>query len=285
MSFVAWLACLLPAAWIPRLGRSLGWLAFSVLRVRRGVTLENLRRSSLDLSAPKRRALGRQIYNHLCTGALEFLRLGLLTPGRAREFMGPDTLARLDDLRQGSGVLVLTAHLGHWDMLACCAALSGLPLNVVTRQIKASWLNGHWMRQREACGVRLLAEGSATAVLRALRNNELVALVLDQHQPGGLVLPFLGRPAATNAALARIALSRGAPVVPAFFIRCKDGYKLELGEPIDLARTGDQGADVLENTGRFLQVLERQICRQPEQWLWLHRRWKVPPKKNGDSDQ
>ena len=282
---MAWLACLLPEVWVSPLGRWLGWLAFSVLRVRRGVTLENLRRASLDLSAARRLELARRIYDHLCAGALEFLRLKRLTPDRAKEIIGPDALARLDGLRQGRGALVLTAHLGHWDMLACCAALSGLPLTVVTRQIKSSWLNRHWMSQREACGVRLLAEGSAASVLRALRNGELVALVLDQHQPGGLELPFLGRPAATNAALARLALRTGAPVVPAFLIRSDDGYRLELGEALSLQQTGDEEADVLENTKRFLQVLQHQVLDHPEQWLWLHRRWKVPPKKNGDSDQ
>ena len=286
MKILSWLVCLLPRAWVLRLGRCLGWLAFSVLRVRRQVTLENLRQG-LELTASERRILARQVYDHLCTGALEFLRLGRLTPRRAAEIMGEEALTRLQALQeQGKGALVLTAHLGNWDLLACCSALSGLKLSVVTRQIKSSWINSYWMEQRAACGVRLLPEGGgATAILRALRNNELVALVLDQHDPGGLELPFFGRPAATATALARLAQRTRCPVVPVFLLRTKEGFRCVVQQPLTVQHTGDDQTDVLENTRLFLEVLEEQIRRTPWQWLWLHRRWKVSDKNIRDSDQ
>ena len=195
--------------------------------------------------------------------------------------MGEEVLARLRDLQDGGkGVLVLTAHLGHWDLLACSAAQSGIELSVVTRSIKASWLNRFWMEQRGSCGVRLLPEGGgATSILRALRNNEVVAMVLDQHEPGGLVLPFLGRPAATGTALARVALRTGSPVVPIFLFRSGTGYEVVIQEPISRPQTGDPESDIVEYTKLFLETLESTIRLAPEQWLWLHRRWKVPHEK------
>lgn len=286
MKFFAWLVGKMPRIWILWLGRRLGWLAFSVLRIRRDVTLDNIQQA-LDLPQQERLLLGRQVYDHLCIGALEFLRLGRLTPDRAREIMGQPALARLEELQsRGRGVLVLTAHLGNWDLLACCAALCGLRLSVVTRRIKASWLNNFWMEQRRACGVRLLPEGGgATSILRALRNNEMVALVLDQHAPGEPVQPFFGRPAATGTALARLAQRTGSPVVPAFLFRSDEGFELALQEPLSLQQTDDPESDIAENTKLFLNVIEAQIRKKPHQWLWLHRRWKVSGKKNGDRDQ
>ena len=269
--------------WIPRpvvrmLAQMLAALAFSVLRIRRRITVENIHRA-LSLPRADSVVLARKVYYHMCLGALEFLRLGRLDATRARAILGAEGRRRLSELRsQGRGVLVLTAHLGSWDLLACCTAMAGFPINVVTRRIKAGWIDGFWMEQRRACGVRLLQDsGSGTSILRALRANELVAMVLDQHQPGGPELPFFGRPAATSAGLARLASSLDCPVVPAFLLRVgQEGYELALGEPLKLQRSANTRADVLENTKLFLNVLEGAVRRNPEQWLWLHRRWKVP---------
>lgn len=263
-------------SWIRRIGCLLGNLVFSVLRVRRRVTLDNIRRS---LMLPERqcRRLARKVYQHLCIGALEFLQLGRLTPCRARQILGESGLHRLRQiLKGGRGMLVLSAHLGNWDLLACAAALSGFKVNVVTRQIKATWINRYWMAKRRACGVNLLlAHGSARAIVNALRRNEIVAMVLDQHEPGGLPVPFFGRPAATGSALARLARVTGAPVVPAFLLREANGFRLDVQQPLSLARTTSRHSDAFENTRLFSEVLEKSIATCPQQWLWLHRRWKI----------
>jgi KDO2-lipid IV(A) lauroyltransferase len=277
---------LLPPRWLDRVGSVLGFVAFSLLRVRRRVTLDNLGQA---LGLPRRQtlAVARRVYAHLCTGALEFVQLvgRHLTEERAREALGAAGLDRLQRaLAPGRGLLVLGAHLGNWDLLACAAARCGVKVNVVTRSIKSTWLNRYWMSQRAACGVRLLpASGSGWAVVAALRRNEVVAMVLDQHEPGGLVVPFFGRPAATGTGLARLARATGTPVLPAFLLResagGRPGYRLELDAPLHVARTADREADLLEATRRMTKVVEDHVRACPEQWLWLHRRWKVdsPP--------
>jgi len=258
--------------WVHRLGALFGWLLFSVLRIRRRVTLQNIQ-AALGLRRAARVLLARKVYAHLCTGALELFRASALQRREAERMLGRSGLALLRrHLAKGRGLLVLSAHVGQWDLLACAAARCGLKVNVVTREIKTGWLNRVWMEERAACGVRLLpARGSARAIVAALRRNEVVALVLDQHEPGGAVVPFLGRPAATGTALARLARATGAPVVPVFLLREGLGFRLVVEEPLKVER----GDDVVEVTAAFNHVIEAQVLETPEQWLWLHRRWKV----------
>lgn len=275
MKALCWLARLLPARAV---GVFLGWLAFSLLRIRRGVVLENIERS-LGLQASAARALAARVYRHLGTGAVELLRAPDMSPAGARQLMGDDGLRRMESLvLQGKGVLVLTAHLGHWDLLACAAARAGLPLSIVTRRIKSRWLDRLWARLRESCGVRLLPDhGSAGRIISRLRKGEVVGFVLDQHQPGGLAVPFFGRPAATSTSLARLAHATGSPVVAAFLIRQPDGgYRLEVSDPL-FAAAGEegQGKDPAQATRLYTRTLEEAVRKWPDQWLWLHRRWKI----------
>lgn len=273
---ISWLIGRLSPSWLGRIGGWLGVLVFSLLRIRRKVTLENLHRA-LGLPRAACLELARKVYTHLCIGALEFMRIGTLNRARAEEILGQEGLELLRGvLAQGRGMLVLGAHIGHWDLLACAAALCGLKVNVVTREIKSSWLNRYWMAQRARCGVKLLpARGSALSIRRALKRNEVVAMVLDQHEPGGLVVPFFGRPAATGAALARLARATGSPVVPVFLLRDGAGYQLQVDRPLMVHKTADRHGDVTESTRRLNLIIEQQVRAHPEQWLWLHRRWKV----------
>jgi Kdo2-lipid IVA lauroyltransferase/acyltransferase len=273
------LVCGLSLQGLRRIGRILGRLVFSVLRIRRRVTVGNIQRA-LGLSAAESVRLARRVYENLGIGALEFMRVGKMTPQHAQAIMGQPGLSKLQQQleRSGRGLLVLSAHLGNWDMLACAAARCGLPVNVITRQIKTGWVNRFWMNRRRECGVNLLpAQGSAVKTVRALRDQEVVALVLDQHEPGGVPTPFFGRPAATGAALARLALATGAPVVPAFLLRTDtdEGFQLQVGEALELSHTGRREIDIKANTQLFTQQIEAQVRLNPDQWLWLHRRWKL----------
>ncbi len=259
------------------LGRVLGLVTLSVLRIRRAVVLENIQRA-LGMNRGQAVVLARQVYTHLCTGFLEFLQLGALTPTLAREILGPEGVNKMRRiLDQGRGMIVLSAHLGNWDLLACAAALCGLKVNVVTRSIKNNWINRFWMKARAACGVRLIpAQGGGLAVVRALRRNEVVAMVLDQHEPGGLVVPFFDRPAVTGISLAKLARMSKAPVVPIFLLRKRAGFQLEVQDPLELPFTAERNKDFIAHTFQYTKIIEEVIRRYPMQWLWLHRRWKEP---------
>ena len=267
--------------------RQVGWLlgsvAFSLLRIRRAVTLSNLG-AALNLNAGEARAMGLRVYRHLAVGGFELMRAPSLTRGRARELLAGDGLKQIEEhIARGKGLLVLTAHLGHWDLLACASARAGLPLSVITRQIKAGWLDRFWTLLRRSCGVRLLPhQGSAGRIISLLRRGEVLGFVLDQHQPGGLPVPFFGRPAATADSLARLARATDCPVVPAFLVRAAGGrYRLEAGEPIATRCSANKERDILEATCKYSQAIEDAVRRTPEQWLWLHRRWKINEQSEG----
>lgn len=265
-----------PRSWILGMGAALGWIAFSVLRIRRRVAVNNIRRA-LGLPRDQATALARSCYVHLGRGLVEFLQVPALDARGAEAILGEEGLARLrGNISQGRGIIALSAHIGNWDLLASAAARCGLPVYVVTRQIKTRWINRLWMGGRREAGVHLLPScGSAGQVVRALRAGGIVAMVLDQHQPDGVIVPFLGRPAATSDAVARLALATDCPVVPVALVRRGQGFHFEVGEPLPLSRDGDKQENIVENTACYARVLGEMVRRWPEQWLWLHRRWKV----------
>lgn len=290
-----WIACRLSPRHAARFGAALGFLGGRVLGWRRAVARENLRQAFPRLEAAQLRPLLRAVYAHLGAVVVSSLRLPLLTPAAAEALLGDEVLVELRRLLAARrGLIVLSAHLGFWDLLACAAARAGLPVNVVTRQLSAGALNRWWMDRRAASGVRLWpARGSALALAQCLRRGELVAMVLDQHQPGGAVVPFFGRPAATARGLAQLARLSGAPVLPAFMVQREGGPGVELGPVLRFdgapasAERGDSGSrcqptrlELRQAEDRFTAVLtaliEQQVRRFPEQWFWVHRRWKVP---------
>jgi KDO2-lipid IV(A) lauroyltransferase len=273
---LAWIAERLSARTVARLGAALGAIVFALLRIRRAHTVAALGRS-LSLPRSEATALARQVYRHLGRSVLELLRVRALRREEAEAMLGLEGRAHLDRLlAEGRGLLVLTGHVGSWDLLACAAGRLGYPLHVVTRSLRASGLNRFWMESRRAAGVTLHpARGSAAALVRALREGAIVALVLDQHEPGGEVVPFFGQPAATSLSLARLARATRAPVVPAFLLHEQEGHRLVLGEVMPLCWTAKKREDLRQATLAFNGILEQQIRSCPEQWLWLHRRWKV----------
>ena len=130
---------------------------------------------------------------------------------------------------------------------------------------------------RESHGTRVLPREAVREALRCLRRGELLGVVADQHQAeGGIVVNFFGRPAATALGPARIAARTGAPVLPLFVVRQEDDtFRMYVEPPVELVDTGDRDGDVHETTQRLQSALEAGIRRNPDQWFWVHRRWKI----------
>jgi KDO2-lipid IV(A) lauroyltransferase len=219
------------------------------------------------------------MYRHLGHSAAEFLRLATWSADKIAARITLDGFEQLRAaVRDGRGVVVVTAHFGNWDLLACLSAMLGIPLHVVTRELKGGRTNSAWMRARERRGVHLHpAAGSIGALLAALRRGEVVAFVVDQHMPGrlGVGVPFFGRMASTIDAPAVLAARTGAPLLPAFLFR--EGFerhRLWVGPRIPPA-DGERRAATLETTARITKVVEDTIRAHPEQWIWMHRRWKL----------
>jgi KDO2-lipid IV(A) lauroyltransferase len=183
-------------------------------------------------------------------------------------------------LRRGKGALVLLAHAGNWELLSAVSPLVGVPVNVLYRPLDFKPLDLFFKTIRSRFGTQLLStRRSAREVLRALGRGEVVGVLMDQNVDWyeGVFADFFGRRAATNKGFALLALKTGAPVIPLFMIREKNGFRVEIWPEVPLIKTGDRTTDVDRNTQQYNDVIERFVRRHPTQWFWVHQRWKTRP--------
>jgi KDO2-lipid IV(A) lauroyltransferase len=266
-----------------RLGALLGELAYWVLPGRRRVALSNLALAfGAALPPPARRAIARASFRHLGMTAVECCRLFFGPPGAMLQRVRLEGVEHVKGaLAEGRGALYLAAHFGNWELLAAAHALTGLPgLHVVVRPLDNPFLDALVAAGRERAQLRLIPKRKAVREVRAaLARGECVGILLDQNAGRqGVFVPFFGRPASTSRSLAVLALKTGAPVVPAFIHRLPDGdHHVALEPVLPLVRTGQLDRDVESNTARFTEVIERHVRAHPEQWFWVHRRWKTQP--------
>lgn len=183
---------------------------------------------------------------------------------------------------KGQGVLVLTGHLGAWELSSFYHSLMGFPMGLVIRRLDNPLVDAFVNQVRCLHGNRVIHKDDfARGLISAMRAGETVGILMDTNMtpPQGIFVPFFGIQACTASGLAKVALKTGAAVLPGFLLR--DGqsstYVLRFGEQITLVETGDTTADVAANTAMFTETIERYVRDNPEQWLWMHRRWKTRP--------
>jgi Kdo2-lipid IVA lauroyltransferase/acyltransferase len=285
------LGLLLPPAWVTAhfpsrlalwLGRRLGDLAWMILPGRRAVTLENLTRAFAGKrSVADLRRLGRCSFQHLgmnlVEGCIFFFRSPSVLLSRL-EFTGVEHLDQAAG-RSRNGALVLTAHYGNWELLPAFQMLSDFSFSVVVRPLDDPLMDRVVQRFRRRSGVELISKRRGLReILEALRRGGVVAILLDQNasRSEGVFAPFFGIPASTSKSLAVISLRTGAPVVPMFIRRLPDGrHRVEV-EP-EIPPPADRS--VASYTAAFNHRIEQMIRKAPEQWFWMHRRWRTRPER------
>lgn len=264
------------------LGTLVGYL---IDRPHRRVGMRNLAIAFPEKSLRERRRILRRSFLNLGRMAAELAHLPRLTAEALREMVRFDDEAwwrEAIEWERSTGVLVLSGHFGNWELLVFAHGMRGHPVNVVHRAI-ANPLVDQWLHAlRTRAGTRMIRKrGAAAAVLRALHERELLVLPVDQNSTRGLgvFVDFFGVPASTNAGIARVALRTDAPVVPVFIVREGRSARHRVYVlPIEqVERTGDFAEDVRRNTQRFTAIFEEMVRRHPEQWLWMHKRWKTRP--------
>ena len=183
---------------------------------------------------------------------------------------------------RGKGVVFLTAHIGGWELSSFAHSLYGYPMNIVVRPLDNPLLDAMVDRYRSRHGNRTISNRDyARGLLKALKHGEVIGILMDTNMtpPQGAFVDFFGVPACTATGLARIALHTDAAVVPAFCVwdRNLRKYKICFEPALKLVRTGDDEADTVRNTALFTREIERYVRKYPDQWLWVHRRWKTRP--------
>jgi KDO2-lipid IV(A) lauroyltransferase len=273
---------LLPEAVALGMGEALGWIAGRVLGIRRDVVARNLARAFPDRPAAWRRRVASRSWRHLGREGAAFFRMGALGPERVRRATTVEGMELLEAaLERGNGAIVVTGHLGSWEIGGAAVAVRGIPVDGVALVQGNPLFDADLVASRRALGMRIITRGGAPReVLRSLARNRVPALVADQNaRSSGVFVDFFGSPAATYRGPALFSLRAGAPIFLGVCLRTSrrpQRYRVVL-EPVEVQVTGDLEQDTERLTAAHTAALERWVRRAPEQYFWPHKRWKTRP--------
>jgi Kdo2-lipid IVA lauroyltransferase/acyltransferase len=261
-------------------GRALGTLAWHVARRERRKALKHIALAFPDWDEAKRRATIKAMFRHLGMSVFELAWMRNMDAGRRDELTvmeGAEPLLQLLD--EGRGVVVFTAHCGNWEWMSYAVGLWGRPTTVLQRERDAPEMNRWITEHRARSGVRTIDRGSSAAgreLIQSLRRGGILAFLIDQNlRTDSVQVPFFSRPALTPIGPAKLAIRTESVVVDILIERLPDGrHRLKIGEPRQTSRDDDPVA----LTARMTAIIEAQIRRVPEQWVWMHDRWRDRPK-------
>jgi KDO2-lipid IV(A) lauroyltransferase len=262
-----------------------GRILYHLLPYRRSVITQNLRRAfGDDVDDREIERLAQAHYAHLLRLLFEFAQFRWLSRERLAARVRVENIEAFVAARaEGKGILVLTGHFGNWEV-ATIAGIANYPevrgrFQFVRRQLKPRWLDALVTRRFNRAGFGVLGKrGSLDAILERLAAGDAIVFPFDQHAspPDGIEAEFFGYPAWTFKSLAILALSTGAPVLPATSWREPDGrHVLRFEQPIGPIECDNTNEAIRRNTRAYNAILERLVLRHPEQWYWVHRRWKT----------
>jgi KDO2-lipid IV(A) lauroyltransferase len=275
----------LPHGFVRAMGAGVGMLFYALDTKHRRVAITNLTQSFPTRSATEVRAIARAMFRHFGRLLFEMLKFSTLSPSAMMqrvEFEGEDR-ARLA-YGQGRGVLFFTGHFGFWELHAIVHGLQLRPIGVLARALDNPHLNTLLENVRGRTGNTVIyRQGAVRRVLKTLAAGEGVAMLIDQHMHSAdaIWVDFFERPAATTSTLAVLALRTGAPVVPVFAMPVGRGRYRMIYEHAVEPPAGEGPEAVREFTQRCTDVLEMYVRRNPELWLWMHRRWRDAPVPEG----
>jgi KDO2-lipid IV(A) lauroyltransferase len=273
----------LPRAWALALGRALGRLLADLDPRHVAIANGNLRHAFPHWDESRRLRTARAVYAHLGQTLLDILWLD----GRPRE----DLLALIDEEGRehieraraaGRGAVYVCAHFGNWEMSGVVWGWLGEPIGVVARPLDNLALDARLNAFRARSGNMVISKRRALPdILRLLRQGRGVAMLVDQNvqEADGIFVDFFGRPAATTTAAAALAVKTGCALLPCYCEAKPDGrYRLVYGPPLEWTPSGSRQDDIAGITQGLTTIIEGWVRARPEQWLWIHRRWKTQPR-------
>ena len=261
-------------------GAFFGFAGFYLSPKLRKIALKNLSNAFPEYGTGRIYDIARACFVNQGRNLFELFTFYSLDAEKISSLISFPDRANLDEaLKRGRGVLYVTAHFGNWELMGAGLSIMGYPINVIARKIYLEHLNDLLVKLRNKVGMKVILrsdESSARDILKALKNNEVIGVLIDQDTSvKGVFVDFFGKSAYTTSGLAAIALRSSATVVGGFLIRQKGRHLLRVSHPVELKITGDKNTDILVNTQMFTKMVEDIIREYPEQWVWMHRRWKT----------
>jgi KDO2-lipid IV(A) lauroyltransferase len=249
-------------------------------RKHRLIAIHNLQRSFPEKSSGEIQKIARRSYSNFALLAAEFADLTNLNKNNLPDWIIIEGLENyIEACKEGKGVLLFSAHFGNWEIGNAALAISTQPLVFLYRVLDSPFLERNITSVRSFCGnISLSKENAMRPIIRYLKKKTTVCMLIDQNVAwyDGIFVNFFGREACTTSGLALLTLHTQAPVLPVFTRRLPEGkYILEIGSKVEITRSGSRSDDVLINTQNFTKIVEEKIRQYPEQWFWVHQRWKT----------
>ena len=246
------------------------------------ITIHNLKSAFPGKNTAEIKAIAKGVYRTLGIVTADFFDIPSLTKENIGDFVEVEGLENLKKaLEKNRGIILFGAHFGNWELSVIAISLLLKPLIVIYRPLDSGILDDLVMTVRSSTGNAPIPKDRAMRqMLRSIKKNEILGILLDQNVAWqeGVFVDFFGRPACTNNGLALLALHTNAPVIPGYVLRLENGkYRLVVKEEMQIVHTGNEDEDILINTQNFTRVIEDIIRQQPDQWLWIHQRWKTKP--------
>lgn len=286
LELAAIIAFILPYKVALFLGSLAGSFAYAILRKYRDTALDNLRFAFAGEKDEREiEKIARDVFRNLGITGAECLSLRKLKKIDILRLVEERNISRISEmLSRGKGVIVLSSHLGNWEMASIRGAAEGYDVTVIARRIYYHRYDKFLVSLRSSKGVKTLYRDDKRVLrksLEVLSSNKVLGIVPDQDVDSvdGVFVNFFDRPAYTPTGPVNLAMLSGAPILPAFTIRKNGKLHLLVDGPIYVEKGGDRKKDIVEYTQKWSSVVERYIRAYPLQWVWLHRRWKTKPKR------
>ena len=273
-------------SWMPRrmalaIGVQLGTLAFWLASQQRNLACEHIARS-LNLSDEhKVKSIAKRCFQNLGQTVIEFMQFPRLNLNRIKKYVKIEGIQHVQHaLAQGKGAIILTGHFGNWELLAATISVTVAPLTPIVRKLRSHRLNILVNKYREKVGYTTIDRDTGVRdALRCLKRNELLGIVADVDTTvNGVFVDFFGMPAYTPYSPVAFALKTGASILPTFIIREPDGsHRAIIEPPLVLKRSEIKEKELVINTQKFTKIIEDYIRQYPDQWIWMHKRWKTRP--------
>ena len=275
----------LPNRFALALGRLTGRVCYHRLHKKRAVVYSNLKTAFGASKSPSElRRISCKLFENFGENFVDLLRLSVISRSGFDHYV--QLMCRghvVESLKNGKGVVILAIHSGSWELASIVGSMLGFPYKIVVNaQRKATRLEKLLNSYRRAGGGDIITTGfGARDIIKSLRNNEILSLVVDQGGKEGILINFLGRTASMSTGAMRLGLKYDVPICPVFIYRDRNGHhRLVVSQPLTLSKTGDEEADIKINLSAALRQFEQWVCEFPSEYMWFYKVWKYSDQRS-----